>query len=274
VISAVVFLFGLAIGSFLNVCIHRLPRGDSIVRPRSRCPHCHEPIAAYDNIPVLSYLWLRGRCRHCRGRISPLYPTVELLTGALFVLVYQKFGISPVGAKTLVLGSLLLVLIFTDLRERLLPDRITYAGVLVGFSFALWVPVGDGTAASLLRLVRQESWPAVLVSLADALLGSLLGAGLLFALGEIWYRLRHVEAMGFGDVKMMAMVGLFFGLKLTLLTLLVGSLCGSLIGGIYILLARKNSQYELPLGTFLGVAGVFVLFWGEPLVAAYLRLLR
>ena len=272
--TAVVFLFGLAIGSFLNVCIHRLPHGDSIVRPRSRCPHCGKPIAAYDNIPVLSYLWLRGRCRHCRGRISLLYPAVELLTGALFVLVYQRFGISPVGAKALVLGSLLLVLIFTDLRERLLPDRITYAGVLMGFLFSLWVPVGDGTAGSLLRLLRQGPWPTVVVSLADALLGALLGAGLLFALGEIWYRLRHVEAMGFGDVKMMAMVGLFFGLKLTLLTLLVGSLTGSLIGGIYILLARKGSHYELPLGTFLGVAGVFVLFWGRPLVEAYLRLLR
>ena len=266
------FVVGLTIGSFLNVCIHRLPKGESIVHPRSRCPHCGRMIVAYDNIPVLSYLWLRGRCRHCRSRISPFYPLIELLTGLTFLLVYHRWGISPPAVKAVLLASALIVLIFTDLRERLLPDRITFPGIAAGFLFALWLPLEDGTAALLLRLLGGTDLPAVLLSVADALLGALLGAGLLFALGEIWYRLRHVEAMGLGDVKMMAMVGLFLGIKLTVLTLLLGSLLGSLLGGLFMLLAGKDTRYELPFGTFLGVAALIALFWGPQLVASYLSL--
>ncbi len=266
------FVVGLTIGSFLNVCIHRLPKGESIVHPRSRCPHCGWMIAAYDNVPVLSYLWLRGRCRHCRRRISPFYPLIELLTGLTFLLVYHRWGISPPAVKAVLLASALIVLIFTDLRERLLPDRITFPGIAAGFLFALWLPLEDGTAALLLRLLGGPNLPAVLLSIADALLGALLGAGLLFALGEIWYRLRRVEAMGLGDVKMMGMVGLFLGIKLTVLTLLLGSLLGSLLGGLFLLLAGKDTRYELPFGTFLGVAALIALFWGPQLVASYLSL--
>ncbi len=266
------FMVGLTIGSFLNVCIHRLPKGESIVHPRSRCPHCGRMIAAYDNVPVLSYLWLRGRCRHCRRRISPFYPLIELLTGLTFLLVYHLWGISPPAVKAVLLASALIVLTFTDLRERLLPDRITFPGIAAGFLFALWLPLEDGTAALLLRLLGGPNLPAVLLSIADALLGALLGAGLLFALGEIWYRLRQVEAMGLGDVKMMGMVGLFLGIKLTVLTLLLGSLLGSLLGGLFLLLAGKDTRYELPFGTFLGVAALIALFWGPQLVASYLSL--
>ena len=266
------FVVGLTIGSFLNVCIHRLPKGESIVHPRSRCPHCGQMIAAYDNVPVLSYLWLRGRCRHCRSRISPFYPLIELLTGLTFLLVYHLWGISPPAVKAVLLASALIVLIFTDLRERLLPDRITFPSIAAGFLFALWLPLEDGTAALLLRLLGGTNLPAVLLSIADALLGALLGAGLLFALGEIWYRLRRVEAMGLGDVKMMGMVGLFLGIKLTVLTLLLGSLLGSLLGGLFLLLAGKDTRYELPFGTFLGVAALIALFWGPQLVASYLSL--
>lgn len=266
------FVVGLTIGSFLNVCIHRLPKGESIVHPRSRCPHCGRMIAAYDNVPVLSYLWLRGRCRHCRSRISPFYPLIELLTGLTFLLVYHRWGISPPAAKAVLLASALIVLTFTDLRERLLPDRITFPGIAAGFLFALWLPLEDGTAALLLRLLGGTNLSAVLLSVADALLGALLGAGLLFALGEIWYRLRRVEAMGLGDVKMMGMVGLFLGIKLTVLTLLLGSLLGSLLGGLFLLLAGKDTRYELPFGTFLGVAALIALFWGPQLVASYLSL--
>ena len=266
------FMVGLTIGSFLNVCIHRLPKGESIVHPRSRCPHCGRMIAAYDNVPVLSYLWLRGRCRHCRRRISPFYPLIELLTGLTFLLVYHRWGISPPAVKAVLLASALIVLTFTDLRERLLPDRITFPGIAAGFLFALWLPLEDGTAALLLRLLGGPNLPAVLLSVADALLGALLGAGLLFALGEIWYRLRRVEAMGLGDVKMMGMVGLFLGIKLTVLTLLLGSLLGSLLGGLFLLLAGKDTRYELPFGTFLGVAALIALFWGPQLVTSYLSL--
>lgn len=185
--SVVIFLFGLAVGSFLNVCIHRLPKGESVVRPRSHCPRCAHPIAAYDNIPVLSYFLLRGRCRHCTAPISPLYPLVELLTAAVLLLVYFRFGFSPPALKAAVLAGALIVLAFTDLRDRLLPDRATYPGIAAGLLFALGVPVEDGTAALLLRPLVETELPSVLLSLTDALLGALLGAGLLFALGEVWY---------------------------------------------------------------------------------------
>lgn len=268
------FLVGLCVGSFLNVCIHRLPKGESVVRPRSRCPRCQHPIAAYDNIPLLSYLVLRGRCRHCAAPIAPLYPLVEVLTGGVLLLAYLRFGLSPQALKATVLAAGLLVLIFTDLRDRLLPDRVTFPGVAAGLLFALWVPVEDGTAALLLRLVGGGGLPSILLSVTDALLGGLLGAGLLFVLGEVWYRLRRVEAMGLGDVKMMAMVGLFFGVKLTVLTLLLGSLLGSLVGGAFILLAKKDSRYELPLGSFLGVGALVALYAGRELLAGYLNLYR
>ncbi|MDA2913691.1 prepilin peptidase [Acidobacteriia bacterium AH_259_A11_L15] len=267
-IAGLIFLFGLALGSFLNVCIYRLPKGESVIRPRSRCPHCGRPITAYDNIPLISYLLLRGECRACRAPISALYPVVEGMTGLALALAYLRFGWTPGALKVAVLAAALIVLTFTDLRDRLLPDAVTYPGMGVGFLFALWVPVEDGTAALLLG---RESWHPALLSLADGLLGALLGAGLLFVLGEVWYRLRGVEAMGLGDVKMMGMVGLFFGVKLTLLTLFLASLVGSLVGGLFILLARKGSQYELPLGTFLGLAGLVGLYWGRPLVQAYLQ---
>ena len=269
--AAYIFLFGLCLGSFLNVCIHRLPKGESVVRPRSRCPRCGQAIAAYDNIPLVSYALLGGRCRRCRARISPVYPLVEALTGAALLIAYWRFGLAPAGLKAALLAAAMIVLFFTDLRDRLLPDRVTFPGMAVGLVFAFWVPVEDGTAALLARGLASEASPLIL-SVADALLGALVGAGILFALGEIWHRLRKVEAMGLGDVKMMAMVGLFLGVKLTVLTLLAGSVVGSLVGGAYILLARKGAQYELPLGSFLALGALVALFWGQWLVGAYLGL--
>jgi leader peptidase (prepilin peptidase)/N-methyltransferase len=271
-IGAFVFLLGLVVGSFLNVCIYRLPRGESVVHPRSHCPGCQNLVAAYDNIPVLSYLILRGRCRHCRTPISFIYPAVELLTGAVFLLTFLWWGLSPLALKMALLGAALIVLTLTDIRERILPDRVNFPLMAVGFLFAFLVPVGDGSAALLARIALGTDVPAMALSVTDALLGALVGGGVLFALGEAWYRLKGVEAMGFGDVKMMAMVGLFFGVKLTVLTLLLGSLGGSLVGGGYILLSGKDTQYELPLGTFLGLAGLFAIFWGRWTMAVYLSL--
>ena len=189
-IAGLIFLFGLALGSFLNVCIYRLPKGQSVIHPRSRCPHCGQPIAAYDNIPLISYLLLRGQCRACQAPISTLYPVVEGMTGLALALAYLQFGWTLGALKVAVLAAALIVLTFTDLRDRLLPDAVTYPGMGVGFLFALWVPVEDGTAALLLG---RESWHPALLSLADGLLGALLGAGLLFVLGEVWYRLRWRE---------------------------------------------------------------------------------
>jgi leader peptidase (prepilin peptidase)/N-methyltransferase len=270
--SWAVFIFGLCVGSFLNVCIHRLPKGESVVTPRSRCPGCGKPIAAWDNIPLVSWLLLRGRCRNCRAPISVQYPLVELVTGLAVLMVYIRFDVSAEGLKALLLACGLIVLIVTDLRTRLLPDRITFPGMAVGLLFALWIPVGDGLAALLGRWL-DVVLPSLVLSLGDALLGAALGAGILFGLGELWYRLRSVEAMGLGDVTMMAMVGLFLGPKLTMLTLLLGSLGGSILGSLFILLARKDTRYELPFGTFLGAGALVALFWGEGLIAAYLSLL-
>ncbi|MBI2957045.1 MAG: prepilin peptidase [Acidobacteria bacterium] len=267
-----VFVFGLCLGSFLNVCIHRLPRGRSIVHPRSRCPRCFHSIAAYDNIPLLSYLLLGGRCRHCRGRISAVYPLVELLTGVVLLLAYRQFGLSAPGLKAALLALALIVLTFTDLHYRRLPDAVTFPGIAAGFAFALWVPVGDGTAALALGGLGLGLPAPRALSVLDALLGALLGAGLLFLLGEIFSWLMRVEGLGLGDVKLMAMVGLFLGFKLTWLTLFLGSLVGVAVGGLYIWLRKKKRRYRLPFGTYLSLAALVALFWGEPLVAAYLSL--
>ena len=270
--AVIVFLFGLCLGSFLNVCSHRLPQGQSVVRPRSRCPNCKKPIAAYDNIPVLSYLLLLGRCRSCRARISPQYPLVELLTGLAMVMVHLSFDFTVAGLKAALLVSAMIVLVFTDLHHRTLPDRITLPGIVVGLLFALWLPIEDNTAALLWRRLTGDYPPVVAASLVNALLGAAIGAGILYGLGELWYRLRGVEAMGLGDVKMMALVGVFLGPKLTTLTLLLGSLAGSLLGSLFILLARKDAKYELPFGSFLGAAALVALFWGELLIELYMGL--
>ncbi|MFQ5926602.1 MAG: prepilin peptidase [Terriglobia bacterium] len=267
-----IFLFGLAVGSFLNVCIHRLPRGSSVIRPRSCCPHCQAPIAPYDNIPVVSYLLLRGRCRHCRARIALFYPLVELSAAALLLTLYFQHGLSPLALKKALLGLTLLVLIVTDLRDRLLPDRVTFPALGAGLLFALGVPVDDGTAAWLARLAGLEL-PWQLLSLGDALLGASVWAALLYGVGEGFYRLRKIEGLGFGDVKMVAVLGAYFGLKLTLIAVLLACLLGIGLGGGFMLLRQKGARYELPLGSFLGLAGLAMLFWGPRLLAWYLSLL-
>ena len=270
VIPTFVFLYGLVVGSFLNVCIHRLPRHESVIQPRSRCPQCNHAIAAYDNIPLMSYLLLRGRCRHCRTRISPLYFFVELATGLLALFLYAAFGLTAAFAKAATLGAALLVLTVTDWRERLLPDRVTFPGMILGLAFSLIVPVEDGSALLLTRLLGIGTIPVRLESLLDSLFGALLGAGLLYLLGEVYFRLRGREGMGFGDVKMMAMVGFFLGPKLALLTIFLGSATGSVLGLLFIAASGKSSAYELPFGSFLGVAAMVAAVWGRPILQWYL----
>ena len=269
-ISAFIFLYGIVVGSFLNVCIHRLPRQESIVRPRSRCPQCGHAIAAYDNIPLVSYLLLRGRCRHCKTRISPLYFFIELTAGLLALFLYSVFGLTLAFAKAATLGAALLVLTVTDWRERLLPDRVTFPGMAAGLVFSLFVPVEDGSGLFLTRLVGLPAAPLWLHSVLDSLVGALLAAGLLYGLGEIYFRLRGCEGMGFGDVKMMAMVGFFLGPKLALLTIFLGSTGGAILGLAFIAASGKGSRYELPFGSFLGAAAVVVMVWGKPLLDWYL----
>jgi len=273
VIVAAVFLFGLMIGSFLNVCILRIPAGESIVRPGSRCPNCHKEIKFYDNIPVLSWLVLGGKCRNCKTKISPLYPGIELLTGLLFVVCYLLFGETVNTAKWAALSALLVVLTATDIRERILPDAVNLTGFVIGLLFSLVMAPTDGAALWLSNLIFDFPPPRPVLSLVDSLMGAAVGAGLLWIVGEGYFKLRGKEGMGLGDVKMMGMVGAFLGVKRTLLTVLFGSLLGSLIGIVIVLATRKGRDYELPFGAFLGAGTLLVIYFGTPLLNWYQSLL-
>ncbi|MGB6483952.1 MAG: prepilin peptidase [Candidatus Acidiferrales bacterium] len=268
-IAIFVFLFGLVIGSFLNVCISRLPAGKSVVRPRSRCPKCGKHIKPYDNIPVLSYFFLAGRCRNCKARISPVYPAVELLTGILFLACYLVFGNSILTVKWAAFSAILVVLIFTDWRERILPDSVNFIGLAIALVLSFFVRPEDGTAAWLANRMFDFPPPTPVISFADAVIGAAIGGGLLWLVGEAYFRLRGREGMGFGDVKMMLMAGAFLGLRRTILTILAGSLLGAILGAIFILASRKRPSYELPFGTFLGAAALLVVFFGTPVVTWY-----
>ena len=273
VIPLGVFLLGLIIGSFLNVCILRIPAEQSIVLPASSCPKCNKGIAPYDNIPVLSWLILRGKCRNCKAKISWMYPAVELLTGLLFMACYFAFGVTLDALKWQVFSALLVVLTITDVRERILPDDVNFFGFGVGLLFSLFLKPFDGTALWLSNHWFAFPPPDRALSFADGFIGALAGSGLLWFVAEGYFRLRGREGMGLGDVKMMAAVGAFMGLKRTMMTVLAGSLLGSVIGILLISLTRKGRAYELPFGTFLGAGALLVLFFGTPALQWYQSLL-
>ncbi len=264
-----VFLFGLLIGSFLNVCILRIPAEKSIVLPASSCTKCGKAIAPYDNIPVFSWLILGGKCRNCKTKISAMYPAVELLTGLLFLACYYAFGLTVDALKWAVFAALLVDLTITDLRERILPDVVNFFGLGVGLLFSFFTKPTDGTALWLANRWFDFPPPQPVLSFVDAILGAVAGSGLLWVVAEGYFRLRGREGMGLGDVKMMAAVGAFMGLKCTLLTVLAGSLLGSVIGIILIAVSKKDRNYELPFGTFLGAGALLVLFFGNPAIQWY-----
>ncbi len=298
--ATAIFLFGLAFGSFLNVCIHRLPLGLSVVRPRSACPQCHAPIRALDNIPAVSWLLLRGRCRDCKAPISPRYIFVELLTALIFLACWLTFGPTLWTLKFCLFGFLLLGLIFTDAETKLLPDALTLPGIVLGILCSLLVPV-DGLPARLLPWLglRIIDFPWRVLSLTDSLLGAAIGASFIYGAGAIYLRARGIEGMGFGDVKLMALVGAFLGVKLTIFTLFSASLVGSLAGLSTILLvwvkrtqrrmkrnhehlpvARRRAwksasmvyrHYEMPFGVFLGAMAMFAVFFGDALIRWYVE---
>ena len=267
------FVLGLIIGSFLNVCIIRIPEQKSIVMPASACPKCGAAIRPYDNIPVLSWVMLGGKCRACKTKISGMYPLVELLTSLLFLGCYSAFGLTVEALKWATFSALMIVLVFTDLRERILPDVVNYTGVALGLALSLASKPLDGTALWIANRAFEFPPPAPVVSLVDALLGAALGSSLLWLVSEAYFRLRGREGMGLGDVKMMLLVGAFLGVKRTLLTIFAGSLLGSVLGIAFMLARRKESNYELPFGTFLGMAALLVVFFGTPLVNWYQSLL-
>jgi len=267
-------VFGAVIGSFLNVVIHRLPLEESVVFPNSRCPSCGGVIAFYDNIPVLSWIMLGAKCRGCKGRISFRYPAVELLTALLFVAVAIHDGLSVALPFDLVFVSALVALVFIDAEHMLLPNVITYPGIVFAAVARIAIPLLSGTTyfddvPSLAHGALAGS-PIWVTSLAGAAIGALFGGGSLWLMGWTWEKLRGVEAMGLGDVKMMFMVGAYLGWRLTILTIFVGVLTGSIIG--IVLMARqrdRNMQMLLPFGIFLGVGAIFSLLFGVHLVEWY-----
>jgi leader peptidase (prepilin peptidase) / N-methyltransferase len=286
VVIAFFFLFGIVVGSFLNVCILRIPEEQSIVAPASRCPRCHAAIKPYDNVPVFAWLWLRGKCRSCGLPISPMYPLVELVSGLLFVACYLEFGVTQATVKWLFFTCLVIVLTITDLRVRLLPDLVNWPGTAAGLFFSAFVPPNDGTTLWITTTFFRWLPPERLLGPIDALLGAAFGGVLLLGAARLYKVVRGREGMGLGDVKMMVMVGTFLGVRGAFLTILVGTFLGSVIGvailfALYVLgwereLAERASrrglgtvrslrwaivsQYQLPLGTFLGIAALLVVF--------------
>jgi leader peptidase (prepilin peptidase)/N-methyltransferase len=297
-----IFLLGLAFGSFLNVCIYRLPLDLSVVTPRSACPRCKRLIAFYDNLPVVSWLLLRGHCRHCKARISPRYLFVELLTAVLFLGCYAYSGLTLTTLKFCVFGFILLGLIFTDAETKLLPDKLTLPGLALGLLFSLLVPVHDMASQFLPGMVNLPfgaDLASPLFSLVDSLLGAALGASFIYGAGAAYLRWRGAEGMGFGDVKLMAMVGAFLGMKLTIFTIFAASLAGSLFGLTTVLVvwvkrthrfqrrlptlqaARRRGwqsaqmvyrNYQMPFGVFLGSMALLALFIGNQFLRWYGRL--
>jgi leader peptidase (prepilin peptidase)/N-methyltransferase len=254
------FIAGLLIGSFLNVCIYRVPRDLSIVAPRSFCPECTQQISWQHNSPILSFLWLRGRCAGCSHRIPIRYPLVEFITGLVFLLVALRFGIDWSALKWALFASLLIVLFFTDLEERLLPDECTLGGSIAGLIFAAFVAV-PGVFG---ELIFPTSGMRV-QSLVNALLGALILAVPIWSIGALWSRMRGREALGFGDIKLLALLGIFLGPEIGILALTAGAVTGA-VGGIGAALWTRQSvrTYELPFGSFLCAAAIVVMLLRAP----------
>src|SRR5437773_303262 len=262
-------ILGLIIGSFLNVCIARIPRQESIVFPNSHCPQCGNPIRAYDNIPLLSYLLLLGKCRSCGQRISWQYPVVEALTALTFWATFVLLGFSLKAIVLLMFFSSIVILIFIDLNHRILPDVITLPGMLFGLLFSLLTPVQDSTAEFILSLFGLEISNGIFISFLNSFMGVSVCGGFLWLVAEIYFRVRKIEGLGFGDIKLMGMVGAFLGMKLALLTIMLGSMMGAVLGLLFIKLAGKDVRYELPFGSFLGIAAIISALWGPQLISDY-----
>jgi leader peptidase (prepilin peptidase)/N-methyltransferase len=240
---------GAVVGSFLNVCIYRIPRSKSVVRPRSACPHCDRPLAWYENVPIASFVALGGRCRTCGAVIGPQYPIVEALTAIMFAAAWWYYGPGVLLLSRLLFGCALIVLFAIDLEHHLLPNVVTIPGIVVGF---------------VLSFFTEPGWISSLIGIA-------VGGGVLLAIAEAYYRIRHEEGLGMGDVKMLAMVGAFVGWQLTLLTLMMSSLAGSIIGLALIVTRRGGMKYALPFGTFLALGAAVAATVGPAILHWYLE---
>ena len=248
-----VFVLGLMIGSFLNVCISRLPAGESVVSPRSRCPKCRTEIAWYDNIPVLSYVLLGGQCRKCQTAIGALYPLIELTTAVTFTIQAMVHGDDPpLLAVRLLFTAMLIVLFGTDLQTMRLPNVITYPGIVIGLVASLFLPPG----------------------ILNSAIGAAIGAAIPWLIRYVWWKSTGVEAMGLGDVKMLAMIGAFLGWRQVWVVLFISSLAGAVVGVILLRLQGRSMATRIPFGTFLALAAYVASVAGEPLVDWYLNLYK
>ncbi len=268
-------LFGLVIGSFLNVCIYRIPLGKSVVFPGSACPACGTAIHPYDNIPVLSYILLRGKCRACGASISPQYPFVELMTGAAFFACAVRWNFAPPTFVNTLLLSIVIILIFTDLHHRILPNVLTLPGTAAGILLSPLQSLSYYSFDPLARRIAPMLWPGkpdTVLPWAGSILGAVIGGGLLCLFGLAYEKLRKRQGLGMGDVKMMAMVGAFLGWPLAILTVMAGSIFGTLIGVFLMIFRHSNLQTKLAFGVFLGIGAALSLFYGLSFLFWYLRI--
>jgi leader peptidase (prepilin peptidase)/N-methyltransferase len=243
------FIFGTIIGSFLNVCIFRLPKKQSIISPFSYCPNCHKPIKFYHNIPILSFLFLRGKCSNCGEPISFRYLVVELLAGLLSLALFLKFGLSLSYFVYLTFSASLLVITFIDLDHQIIPDVITLPGIIMGFTASLFLPG---------------------ITFTDSIIGITAGGGGLFLVAMGYSLIAKREGMGTGDIKLISMIGAFLGIKGVLLTIFLGSLFGSLVGLTIMLKEKRDRRYAVPFGPFLAIGAIIYIFWGDIILGHYL----
>jgi len=240
-LNSLAFIFGAAVGSFLNVCIFRLPEHQSIIKPLSRCSHCHHPIRYRDNIPIISFFLLRGRCRDCGEKISWRYPLVELITAVLSIWLFMKFGLSWDYLVFFIFTAVLIVITFIDLDHQIIPDILTLPGIPLFFLAAGFI---------------------VKIPWTETLLGLLIGGGVLFIIAFVYELITKREGMGGGDIKLLAMIGGFFGWKSLIFILLFSSLSGAVIGVAAMIIKKQDTKYAIPFGPFLSAAAVAYIFWG------------
>lgn len=241
-----IFVFGAAIGSFLNVCIFRLPDHHSLVKPSSQCPYCHHPVRFYDNIPLISYLILKGKCRDCGQKISWRYPLVEFITGVLALLLFGKFYLTLKFLVFFIFTAVLIVITFIDLDHQIIPDVLTLPGIPVFFLLAVFV-------------VKEISW-------VEAVVGLIIGGGVLLAIAFAYELITKREGMGGGDIKLLAMIGGFLGWKSLIFILLFSSLLGAVVGVFAMVIKKQDMKYAIPFGPFLSMAAVAYLFWGDAFI--------
>jgi len=248
ILIVVLGLLGLIVGSFSNVCIYRIPRNESIIYPASHCPKCRSKIQPFDNIPLLSFILLKGRCRNCKSKISIQYPFVELLTGLIYLIIYMGYGLSIQTLIYIILSSALIIIAFIDLNEQIIPDVISLPGIVIGFILSFFVSY---------------------ISFVDSVLGIFVGGLIILIIGLVGSVIFKKEAMGGGDVKLAAMIGAFLGWRYIIISLFLGFFLGALAGIFLIMTKIKSREDVVPFGPFIVLGSLITLLWGEQIISWY-----